>query len=378
MSGFKNVLRLSLLILSSPSWSQPSPSPKPYRIAALYPKLSALNPLIGQEAICITTGAIEAAQKEGLPIELEVIDNQRNALETVRAAQTVVDKKFDGVVGTLDSSEALAASPIFRKAGIPFIATMASNPGVTQDNPLAFRIQFDDNRQAKLLAKLTANELGAKKVLIVRNASLPYSDFLGTEYQKQLRLLRPEIAMREIVIIEGFSDFEKLRDQIVAEKADVNFLPLLQAQLAPIYNQLKALPGSFTLLGGDTVGGSPTFMNMLGEVSPRIKFYFVRGWDSRPVGPLADLYVRLQKAHCPHIAQSVVNGSSFDAVQAFIAAVRAKVKKSDAAPLAEIIRRNRLRGVTGPLDFSESGSPTKPLYIYQIKPQTPSFWKLYQ
>ena len=127
---------------------------KIFRTAGLYSTTSIghFNCTCNQEAACMTNAVISQAKKEGIDISFKLISQDHNVFSTGGAAKNIASEKFDAVLGTLISTDALVAGEIFEKAGIPFIVPTATHPDVTAHKRFVTRVPFNDYRQANLLA----------------------------------------------------------------------------------------------------------------------------------------------------------------------------------------------------------------------------------
>jgi branched-chain amino acid transport system substrate-binding protein len=305
-----------LLILILPSLS----FGKTLRIAALYSTTNQgqNNFGYGLEAACMTRAVVEDAQERGLQVTLESFDLGPSAVSTSLTAQRIANGNFDVALGTLTSMEAIAASRVFELAKLPFIVPTATNPEVTEGKKYVARIPFTDSRQAELLSKFTVRELRPKVVAIIRNASNPYSDYLGKEYKKDLEAMSPEVKVHDFPIIDGLDDRGNLVPSLLAVKPDVIFVPVLQATVAYLYAEFTRLKVKTTLLGSDIVESDVNFMQVLGRTNPSIRFVFVQHWDRKYEGAIGKTYQRLQNKYCSQYRPSMVTAAVFDATTLLI------------------------------------------------------------
>ena len=86
-------------------------------------------------------------------VELVEVDNQSADDKAVTAASELVNKGVSVVVGSYGSSVSIAASPVFKEAGIPAIGITCTNTQVTEGNKHYFRICFLDPFQGSVMAK---------------------------------------------------------------------------------------------------------------------------------------------------------------------------------------------------------------------------------
>lgn len=103
------------------------------------------------------------------------------------AQQFASNPKILGVLGPGSSPEVVAAAPLFKKAGMPYIAATATRSTLTDgSNGHFFRIAPPDSVQAKTTADYMTKVLKAKKVAIFDDQSA-YSQPLADAVQKLLQ-----------------------------------------------------------------------------------------------------------------------------------------------------------------------------------------------
>ena len=86
-------------------------------------------------------------------VELAEVDNQSADDKASTAATQLVNKGVSVVLGSYGSSVSIAASPVFKEAGIPAIGITCTNTQVTEGNKHYFRICFLDPFQGSVMAK---------------------------------------------------------------------------------------------------------------------------------------------------------------------------------------------------------------------------------
>jgi branched-chain amino acid transport system substrate-binding protein len=351
----------------------------PFRIAALYSqgRLDYSIDSYGPEAICITEAAVKQAQKDGLKVSLTIVDSRWSPVATSQAAQTVVDGKYDAAVGTISSQEALVAARMLNEAKIPFVTPTATHPDVTYGKPFALRILFNDDRQASLLAKLTATELKPKKIAIVRNTSNPYSDFLAKKFTEDLERLSSGIQVTDFPIFSNFNEYRELIGRVVATKPDLVFVPLWEPQVAAVYSELARRHAKLTVLASDTIDGKVGFIKLLDPMPKDLPFIFSSYWNGKIEGPKASEYQKLHAAYCPLDPPSRVSAAAFDAITLVLEALK-KGKPTNTKEFVSRMKSLKLKGLTGLLDFGGDGDPEKPVELFKISNNKTSHWKRYE
>ncbi len=350
-----------------------------FRVAAIYPNhtIGHFNCTCGLEGACITEAAIKRARQEGVNISYTLINKDWDIFKTIEAAEKVVSQRYDAAVGTLVSADALAAGTVLEKGGIPFVVPTATNPGVTLGKKFVTRIPFNDGRQAFLLARLAATELSAKRIVIIRNTSTKYSDFLGTEFRKDIEKMNPRIEVTDYPIVEGFTDFKGLVDRFLVSAPDLVFVPISQAQLASVYVELVNRKAALTGLASDTIEGKPKFLEMIAPTSDLIQFVYPKHWDGTFTSPESQRFLPLYKKHCAKYEPSMTTMAAYDAIELVIRALKAK-PDARGEELIKTIRSIPYVGMTGPIHYGSDGDPIKPLELYRVKNGDVIYWRRYE
>jgi branched-chain amino acid transport system substrate-binding protein len=352
---------------------------KKVRVAGIYPNHTRghLNCTCGLEAACITNAAVKRAKSEGIDLDFTPVNKDWDVFGTLAASERVANQKFDVAVGTLVSADALVASKILETAGIPFIVPTATHPNVTAGKKFVTRIPFNDYRQASLLARLSVTDLRANKLAVVRNASTPYSDFLGKEFASVAKKLAPGVEIQDYPIFEEFTKFNDLVDKILQHKPDLLFVPLSQAQIASIYVALANRGASLTILSSDTVEKTPKFLEMMAPISEDIHFIYPKHWNGKFEGPEANRYLSLHKKYCSQYEASMTTMAAYDAIELVIRALKQN-PSARGKELVQLIRSIPYDGMTGKMVYGADGDPIKPIELYRVEGKDVIFWKRYE
>jgi hypothetical protein len=115
MKGFSKLAAVFLIGLSSLS----SAYAKTFRVAALYADtmMGHFNCTCNQEAACMTRAVVQQAKSEGLNVSFTLVTRDHDLFSTLEAAKQIAQEKYDAVVGTLVSTDAIVAGTVFEEAG---------------------------------------------------------------------------------------------------------------------------------------------------------------------------------------------------------------------------------------------------------------------
>jgi branched-chain amino acid transport system substrate-binding protein len=183
-------------------------------------------------------------------VELDIVDNESSTDKGPSAAAQLVSDGVSIALGSYGSSVAIAASDIFKDAGIPALGVTCTNPQVTQGNTHYFRICFLDPFQGTILANYASDSFGAQKAYVLTKLGDDYSSGLGYYFKTAFTDLGGEVV--EGNFPEGNSDFTSYIAQAKSEGCDVFFAPVSTEAAALIIEQADTQGLGLPLMAGDT------------------------------------------------------------------------------------------------------------------------------
>lgn len=183
-------------------------------------------------------------------VELDIVDNQSSNDKGPSAASKLVSDGVSIVLGSYGSGVSIAASDIFKQAGVPAMGVTCTNPQVTLGNKHYFRICFLDPFQGTVLANFAKENFEAKKAYILTKLGDDYSGGLGHYFKKAFEELGGEII--EETFPEGNSDFTSYITKAKNEGAEVFFAPVSTEAAALIIEQAAAQGLEMPIMAGDT------------------------------------------------------------------------------------------------------------------------------
>lgn len=191
----------------------------------------------------------------GKKVEIIGLDGRGQPVDSVNAFKKLIDQGVIAVVGTNFSSCNIPMAPVADEAGVPLIATAASNPKVTVDengklHPYSFRIGFIDPFQGEVLASFALNELKAKTAAIILDQGSDYSAGLSEFFTKKFESEGGKVVIT-VEAHSGDNDFRSQLSKIQPLNPDVILVPWIYKDVALIANQARELGIAAPMLGGD-------------------------------------------------------------------------------------------------------------------------------
>lgn len=183
-------------------------------------------------------------------VELQIVDNQSSTDKAPTAAQTLISGGSKVVLGSYGSAVSIAATDIFKKAGVPAIGISCTNPQVTNGNGIYYRICYLDPFQGTVLANYAVDQYKAKTAYIITKLGDDYSVGLGNYFKQAFEKLGGKVV--EDTFQEGNSDFTAYLANAVKSNAEVIFAPTSTEAASLIISQAASQGIKIPLLAGDT------------------------------------------------------------------------------------------------------------------------------
>ena len=289
-----------------------------------------------------------AGKKPQFKIE-EGDDKFDSAVASTIAQRFSSDSNVLAVIGPGSSQEVLAAGPIFKKAGMPFVVASATATTLTNGQfPTFLRIAAPDKIQAVSTSQFIKKTLKGKSVLAVDDQS-SYGKPLADQVGKLLKGLG--IKVKRVSVTQKTSDFSSV---ITAMPSDVNVVYLamqLPQEMTLFGTQLKEQGKNVKVMLSDA-GGSGVKLNGL-------VYYSTFGPDITrypPAQPVIKAYHKAFGSNAPVTAFGPLAYVSGQVVVNAVAAVCKHGTATRAQVLAQLHKTNLPTSVFGdPIRFNARG-----------------------
>lgn len=183
-------------------------------------------------------------------IELVIVDNESSNDKAPTAAQELISRGSNIVLGSYGSGVSIAASDIFAKGGVAAVGITCTNPQVTEGNDHYFRICFLDPFQGTVLANFAEDKFQAKKAYCLAKLGDDYSTGLVNYFVEAFEKNGGTVVSETFP--EGNSDFTSYITKAKNEGADVFFAPVSTESAALIIEQASSQGLQIPIMAGDT------------------------------------------------------------------------------------------------------------------------------
>lgn len=230
----------------------------------------------------------------GVPLELvgmdwHVVDNF-DSMEVLKWSNRFADtKNVVAVIGHSDSASTLSAAAIYNQKKIPQIATIATNPAITNIGSWTYRLCISDAAQGPALAEYAVKDWGKKRAATFY-VNDDYGRGLAQLFEKRVRELGAEViasTMHRNVL--GADDKELIRSVLLGLKKtrEPDLIALFQRSGAAHWTMqtVRDLGLRSDFLGGDNLS-VPSFIQPesgLAEGMRISQFFFPHPDQARPL-----------------------------------------------------------------------------------------------
>ncbi len=297
---------------------------------------------------------------ETYKVQLEIVDNRTTAENGPSAASELINRNVSIVLGSYGSGVSIAGGAVFQEAGMPALGTSCTNPQVTADCEVYFRLAFLDPFQGTVLANYAYNELGVDTAYTLAMLGSDYDQGLVYYFKEAFEALGGKVVSEDFP--EGSANFVSYVNNAKAAGAGVLFAPVSinYAQLIVEASAAQGFEGA--LLGSDTWDN-----NMVIEAAKGTDIEcFVTTFYQEGGAPEFDTGIKEWLNANPdkltnnggNDMVAAVTAIGYDAYMTALEALKLAGSTDRAAVLAAMPNVS-FEGVTGPITFNEIGDANR-------------------
>ena len=297
---------------------------------------------------------------ETYKVQLEIVDNRTTAENGPSAASELINRDVSIVLGSYGSGVSIAGGEVFQEAGMPALGTSCTNPQVTADCEVYFRLAFLDPFQGTVLANYAYNELGVTTAYTLAMLGSDYDQGLVYYFKEAFEALGGKVVSEDFP--EGSANFVSYVNNAKAAGAGVLFAPV-SINYAQLIVQASAAQGfEGALLGSDTWDNNMVIESAKGtDIECFVTtFYQEGGAPEFDTGIKEWLNANPDKLtnNGGNDMVAAVTAIGYDAYLTAIEALKLAGSTDRAAVLAAMPNVS-FEGVTGPITFNEIGDANR-------------------
>jgi len=339
-------------------------------------KIATQSPLSGPQAALgeqIKLGAelaIEDAKARfralGFDLQLVPYDDQANPDVGVANANRIInDPDILGVVGHLNSGVAIPASEVYVRVGLVMVSPANTAPRVTDRRlPNVNRICGRDDVQGPVGAEYAVNNLKVKNVFIIHDKTT-YGQGLAEEFRKRLEALGGRTVA--FVGTEEQANFVPIINQIRGARPtpELVYFGGIYSQIGPFVKQLRERGLRTRLMGGDGLDASE-FVRLAGKENAAGTFYTTVAGPVSAFPKAREVAQKFKQKYGKDIEGFGIY--AYDAANVILMALENAIKASGGRKptrelVAQEVRKVRMEGLTGSIEFDDKGDNKKARYF---------------
>jgi branched-chain amino acid transport system substrate-binding protein len=343
-------------------------------------KIGEVGPLTGKDAAFGQQGhrGIQMAVDEinakggvlGRPLEVVAADNQSKAGDSATAAKKLLSRdKVVALLGDGTSTNCNEITPIAQAAKIPFIATTATSPDVTEKRDYIFRTCFIDPFQGAVLAKFAQKTMKVKRVALMTSVSAAYSVGLSKVFREQFTKVGGDVTIEQ-KYSEGDKDFRAQLTAIKAAKPDAIAVTGFYTEAALICKQARDLGITVPLFGGDG-WEAPELIETGGKAVEGT--YYASHYSSESTAPEVKEFVKKYRKRFNGETPDSMAPLAYDALR-IVAEAIARAGTTEGPKLRDALAATKnFPGVTGRTTIDKDRNASKSAVMLVIKNGKPAF-----
>ena len=293
---------------------------------------------------------------EEYQVQLEIVDNRTTAENGPSAAAELVNRGVSVVLGSYGSGVSMAGGAVFSEAGIPAIGVTCTNPQVTSDCDVYYRICFLDPFQGTVLANYAYKELGVTTAYTLAMLGSDYDQGLVYYFTEAFKALGGEVVSEDFP--EGSANFVSYINNAKSAGAGVIFAPVSTNYAQLIIEAAAAQGFEGDLLGSDTWDNNMVVESAKGkDVAVEITTFYQEGGNPEFDKGIKEWMNANSDALTNNGGNDMVSAVTAMGYDAYFTALQAieKAGSADAKAVLEALPSVSYEGVSGLIEFDDIG-----------------------
>jgi len=266
-----------------------------------------------------------------------------------------VNQDVSVVLGSYGSGVSMAGGTVFAEAGVPAIGVTCTNPNVTADCEVYFRICFLDPFQGTVLANYAYNELGVDTAYTLAMLGSDYDQGVVYYFTQAFEALGGTVVSEDFP--EGNSNFASYIENAKAAGAGVICAPVSTNYAQLIVEAAAAQSYEGALLGSDTWDNNKVLESAQGkDVSVNITTFYQESGSEFDTG-IKEWINSNDDAKTNNGGNDMVSAVTAMGYDAYFTALEALKAAGSAEPSAvlEALPGVSYEGVCGLIEFDDIG-----------------------
>ena len=292
---------------------------------------------------------------ETYDVKLEIVDNRTTAENGPSAASELMNRGVSIVLGSYGSGVSIAGGSVFQEAGVPAIGVTCTNPQVTSDCSVYYRICFLDPFQGTVLANYAWNS-GVTTAYTLAMLGSDYDQGLVYYFKQAFEALGGTVVSEDFP--EGTANFVSYINNAQAANAGVIMAPVSTNYAQLIIEAASSQGFEGELLGSDTWDNNMVVESAKGkDVSVKITTFYQEGGNPEFDAGIKEWMNANPDALTNNGGNDMVSAVTAMGYDAYFTALEA-IKAAGSAEPADVLAALpsvSYEGVSGLIEFDEIG-----------------------
>lgn len=295
----------------------------------------------------------------GNQVEVSWMDDTHDAVEATNAYNQLVSDGIKALMGPVTTTPTLAVAARAAEDNMPMISPSATAYSVTDAGPNVFRTCFLDPYQGELLAKLSAESLGAKKVAALYDNTNDYSIGLYESFVQKAEELGLEVVAIESAV-EGDADYTPQLSKIADTEPDAMFVCYYYETAALVLRQAVDVGLDCYMLGAD---GWTDIQKQLTDAPELLdKAIYCDSFSAEDTSEVAQAFVTSFTAKYGK-SPAGFNALGYDTAKILFSAIEAAGDIEDKQAIVDAMKATELDCATGRITFNDHNDPIKSAFM---------------
>jgi len=304
----------------------------------------------------------------GKKVELLLGDSASKQDQAKTAAEKLMADGAIALIGEVSSGNTIQMAKSAFEKGVPVVAVGATRTDLTNEGAHVFRVCYTDDFQGPVMAKFAYEKLGCRKVAVMTDNNLPYSQGLSKSFKETFQKLGGEIVTEQFYESGGKQapQYASLLTEIKSKNPDGMFLSGYFTEVGPAVQQARAAGIECPVMGGD--GWDSDQILQSGGDAILKDAYFCNHYnnaDNRP--QVTEFLKKWRAAHGGKDPGTTMGALGYDATALTLDALK-RAKGPDSKSLIEALEATEnYPGVSGDITLKGmNGNPPKRAIVVQV------------
>ena len=293
---------------------------------------------------------------EDYQVKLEIVDNRTTAENGPSAAAELVNRGVSVVLGSYGSGVSMVGGAVFSEAGVPAIGVTCTNPQVTSDCDVYYRVCFTDPFQGPALASYAYNTLGVTTAYTLAMLGSDYDQGMVYYFSEAFEALGGTIISEDFP--EGSANFVSYINNAKSAGAGCIMAPVSTNYAQLIIEAAGAQGFEGALLGSDTWDNNMVAGSAVGkDVDVVVTTFYQEGGNPEFDAGIKEWMNANPDALTNNGGNDMVSAVTAMGYDAYFTALQAieKAGSTDPKAILEALPSVSYEGVSGLIEFDEIG-----------------------